>query len=182
MKLSKTTWWMIGGSVLAVSGIGLYLLLSKKKKKKKEKKTNSQNETAVMSDGIFPKQNTVQSVTQKATVKEEPNWNSPFNYGYIDDVKAWVAPRTIKVLPRVKAIELAKILKEAKGVFNDDEKAVENIFSKQLQDKTQVCSVSRAFYDSYKKDLWQHLDSFLNVKEMQSFVTIPTRKLPNYQS
>ena len=167
---------MIGGSVLAVSGIGLYLLLSKKKKK------NSQSEIATTADGMFPKQNTPQSVTQKATVKEEPNWNKPFNYGYIDVVKAWVAPRTIKELPRAKAVELAKVLKDAKGTFNDDEKAVGNVFSKQLSDKTQVCSVSRAFYDTYKKDLWQHLDSFLSVKEMQTLVTSPIRKLPNYQS
>ncbi len=175
MKLSKTTWWMIGGSVLAVSGIGLYLILSKKKK------VISQGSIA-SANGIFPRDNTPQSVTQKATVKEEPNWNKPFNYGYIDDVKAWVAPRTIKQLPRVKAIALAKRLKQAKGTFNDDEKAVGNVFGKILRDKSQVCSVSRAFYDVYKTDLWQHLDSFLNVKEMQTLVTNPVRKLPNYQS
>ena len=175
MKLSKTTWWMIGGSVLAVSGIGLYLILSKKKKAIPQGSTATAN-------GIFPKENTVQSVTQKATVKQEPNWNKPFNYGYIDDVKAWVAPRTIKEIPRVKAIALAKRLKQAKGTFNDDEKAVENVFSKQLRDKTQVSSVSRAFYDVYKTDLWQYLHSFLSTKEMQTLVTNPVRKLPNYQS
>ncbi|WP_299213728.1 hypothetical protein [uncultured Dokdonia sp.] len=175
MKLSKTTWWMIGGSVLAVSGIGIYLLLSKKKK-------FSEKGSMTMTGGVSPKQSTPQSVTQKATVKEEPNWNKPFNYGYIDDVKAWVAPRAIKELPRAKSVELAKVLKDAKGTFNDDEKAVGNVFGKQLRDKTQVCSVSRAFYDTYKKDLWQHLDSFLSGKEMQTLVTSPIRKLPNYQS
>ncbi len=175
MKLSKTTWWMIGGSVLAVSGIGLYLILSKNKKVAQKKEIS-------MGTSIFPKQDTAVSVTQTATVKEEPNWNKPFNYGYIDDVKAWVAPKTIKQLPRVKAIALAKRLKEAKGTFNDDEKAVGNVFGKLLRDKSQVCSVSRAFYDVYKKDLWQHLDSFLSVKEMQTLVTNPVRKLPNYQS
>ncbi|MFC4633501.1 hypothetical protein ACFO3O_06260 [Dokdonia ponticola] len=175
MKLSKTTWWMIGGSVLAVSGIGLYLLLSKKKK-------IAQKGSISMGNSVFPKQDTPASVTQTATVKEEPNWGKPFNYGYIDDVKAWVAPKTLKELPRVKAIALAKKLKEAKGTFNDDEKAVGNVFGKLLRDKTQVCSVSRAFYDVYKKDLWQHLDSFLSVKEMQTLVTNPVRKLPNYQS
>lgn len=167
---------MIGGSVLAVSGIGLYLILSNKKKK-----AISQKQTAT-ANRIFPRENSPQSVTQKATVKEEPNWNKPFNYGYIDDVKAWVAPRGIKEIPRVKAIALAKRLKDAKGTFNDDEKAVENVFSKQLRNKTEVSSISRAFYDVYKKDLWQHLNSFLSVKEMQALVTNPVRKLPNYQS
>ncbi|GGG36146.1 hypothetical protein GCM10011344_41270 [Dokdonia pacifica] len=173
MKLSKTTWWMIGGSVLAVSGIGLYLVLSKKKKA-------SSKGAIATANGIFPKEGTPQSVTQKARVKQEPNWNKPFNYGYIDDVKAWLAPKKIKELPKVKAIALAKVLKQAKGTFNDDEKAVGNVFGKQLRDKTQVCSVSRAFYDVYKKDLWQHLDSFLSAKEMQINVTIPVRKLVNY--
>ena len=168
---------MIGGSVLAVSGIGLYLILSKKKK------ASTQGSIAT-ANGIFPRENgsQSQSVTQTATIKEEPNWNKPFNYGYIDDVKAWVAPKRIKQLPKVNAIALAKKLKQAKGTFDDDEKAVGNVFGKLLRDKTGVCSVSRAFYDVYKTDLWQHLDSFLSDKEMQTLVTNPVRKLPNYQS
>ena len=60
----------------------------------------------------------------------ELNWNSPFDMNYLTDVQKWVAPKSIRVLDDASAKQLAKIIKEAKGTFNDDEDAVKNVFGK----------------------------------------------------
>jgi len=168
MKLSKTTWWLIGGSLVTVTGIGVYLLIANKKKK------------AVIASAASLSTSGV-STRAKAQVKEEPNWNKPFNYNYLDEVKQWLAPKTIQQLAPSKALEYARGLKQAKGFFNDDEAIVKSIFTKKLQDKTQVSSVARAFYATYTKDLWQHLRSFLSDTELKNLVTDPVKRLPNYQ-
>ena len=164
---------MIGGSVLAVTGIGAYLLIKNSKKKKANRiATNSGNSS------ISGK---VVTATPKAKIKEEPNWNKPFNYLYLDEVKEWLAPRKIKQLSPSKALEYARDLKNAKGFFNDDEAVVKTIFTKKLQDKTQVSSVARAFYTTYNKDLWQHLRGFLSDSELKALISDPVKRLPNYQ-
>ena len=50
-----------------------------------------------------------------------------------------------------------------------------------LQDKTQVASLSRVFYQKYKKDMYQYLKSFLSTGEMKKLVKDPVRRLPNYR-
>ena len=162
---------MIGGTLAAVTGIGAYLLITKKKKAMIPKTTASLSGFAAT--GV--------SATPQAQITEEPNWNKPFNYGYLDEIKQWLAPRTIKQLAPPKALEYARSLKQAKGIFNDDEARVKSIFAKRLQDKTQVSSIARAFYATYSEDLWQHLRSFLSDNELKTLVTDPVRRLPNYQ-
>ncbi len=173
MEISKTGWWMMGGAGIAVVGIGVFVTISRKRKQSQSSNTVS---TTSIGKGI---QVTTGNV---GTTKQEPNWNSPFDMNYLTDVQKWVAPKSIQVLDTVSAKKYAKIIKEAKGTFNDDEDAVKSVFGKKLRDKTQVASLSKAFYQLYKKDMWQHLNSFLSQSEMKEYVSKYVNRLPNYQS
>tara|TARA_R110002050_G_scaffold63730_4_gene139146 strand:+ start:1999 stop:2520 length:522 start_codon:yes stop_codon:yes gene_type:complete len=173
MELTKTSWWMIGGAGIAVLGIGTFVVLSRKNKKK-----ITSNVTKSTSIG-----NGVQVTTGNVgATKQEPDWNSPFDMNYLADVQKWVAPKSIQVLDDVSAKKYAKIIKDAKGSFNDDEDAVKSVFGKKLRDKTQVASLSKAFYQLYKKDMWQFLNGFLSRSEMKEYVSKYVNRLPNYQS
>lgn len=164
---------MIGGAGIGVLGIGTFIVLSKKHKKKTV--SNVTKSTSVGSG--------VQVTTGNVgTTKQEPNWNSPFDMNYLTDVQKWLAPKSIQVLDDITAKKYAKIIKEAKGTFNDDEDAVKEVFGKKLRDKTQVASLSKAFYQTYKKDMWQFLNSFLSQSEMKEYVSKHIKRLPNYQS
>lgn len=164
---------MIGGAGLGVIGIGVFVTLSRKRTK--QQSMASATITAVGS-GVQV------STGNVGTTKQEPNWNSPFDMNYLTDVQKWVAPKSIRVLDDTSAKQLAKIIKEAKGTFNDDEDAVKDVFGKKLRDKTQIASLSKAFYQIYKKDMWQYLNSFLSQSEMKEYVSKYVQRLPNYQS
>lgn len=164
---------MIGGAGLGAVGIGVFITLSRKR--------TQQPSTAVTSSTAIG--NGIQVTTGNVgTTKQEPNWNSPFDMNYLTDVQKWVAPKGIQVLDDASAKKLASIIKNAKGTFNDDEDAVKDVFGKKLRDKTQVASLSKAFYQLYKKDMWQHLNSFLSQSEMAAYVSKYVSRLPNYQS
>lgn len=165
---------MMGGAGVAVISAGVFIVLSKKHKQ------NQSNYSIQPSKGLG---NGVQVTTgNMGTTKQEPNWESPFNMNYLNDVQRWLAPRKIVVLNDVSAKKYARLLKNAKGVFDDDEDVVTDVFAKKLRDKTQVASLSKAFWQSYKKDLWQHLSSFLNPNEMQKYVHQYVKRMPNYQT
>lgn len=164
---------MIGGAGLGVIGIGVFVTLSRK-----HNKQQSMASTTITAIGSGVQVST----GNVGTTKQEPNWNSPFDMNYLTDVQKWVAPKSIRVLDDASAKHLAKIIKEAKGTFNDDEDAVKDVFGKKLRDKTQVASLSKAFYQRYKKDMWQYLNSFLSQSEMKEYVSKYVQRLPNYQS
>lgn len=164
---------MIGGAGLGVVGISVFVALSRKRNQHKAMQTTT---TTSIGSGV---QVTTGNV---GTTKQEPNWNSPFDMNYLTDVQKWVAPKGIQILDDASAKKLAKVIKDAKGTFNDDEEAVKNVFGKKLRDKTQVASLSKAFYGLYKKDMWQYLNSFLSTSEMKEYVTKYVNRLPNYQS
>ena len=162
---------MIGGAGLGITGIGVFVMLSRKRKQQQF----SKNTAAPIGTGV---QVTTGDV---GTTKQEPNWNSPFDMNYLTDVQKWVAPKRIQILDEASAKKLATSIKNAKGTFNDDEDAVNDVFGKKLRDKTQVASLSKAFYGLYKKDMWQYLNSFLSQSEMKQYVTRYVNRLPNYQ-
>lgn len=171
MKKNKTTWYIMGGIGIAGISIGGYLLWKLKKQKKQL------TPTIAISRG-----NAVQlSQGGKATTLVTPDWNSPFDMNYTQDVKKWLGNKHLKELDPVTAIKLANKLYNARGRFNDDEEIVAEVFKKQLQDKTQVASISKAFYSYKGKDLYQFLRSFLSTSEFKEFVGDPVRHLPNYQ-
>ena len=164
---------MIGGAGLGVTSIAVFSTLSRKRK---QKQSNTLSTSSGIGTGIQV------NTGNQGTTKQEPNWNSPFDMNYLKDVQQWVAPKRIQVLNENVARQYAKIIKNAKGTFNDDEDAVKDVFGKKLRDKTQVASLSKAFYALYKKDMWQYLNSFLSQSEMKTYVTQYVRRLPNYQS
>ncbi|GAL74605.1 hypothetical protein JCM19275_3460 [Nonlabens ulvanivorans] len=173
MEISKTGWWMIGGAGLGVIGIGVFVTLSRKRTKQQSLQSTT---TAYIGTGV-------QVITGNVgSTKQEPNWNSPFDMNYLTDVQKWVAPKSIQVLDEASAKKLAKIIKDAKGTFNDNEEAIKDVFGKKLRDKTQIASLSKAYYQLYKKDMWQHLNSFLSQSEMKEYVSKYVQRLPNYQS
>ncbi|TPN87124.1 hypothetical protein FHK87_05905 [Aquimarina algicola] len=171
MEMTKTMWWVIGGAGVAGLGVGIYFFV-------KKHKTNKETSFTVMGSKGKPIKVTSGG---KATPVAEPNWNAPFNMNYIKDVKKWLGGKRIKELSESAAKKYARELNNAKSFFDDDEKAVERVF-RSLQDKTQVASLSRAFYFNHgKKDMWQHLRSFLSDSEMKKLVKDPVRRLPNYR-
>jgi hypothetical protein len=173
MEISKTGWWMMGGAGLSVVAIGVFVRLSRKRTKQQ-----SLQATTIASIG-----NGVQVTTGNlGSTKQEPNWNSPFDMNYLTDVQKWVAPKSIQILDDTSAKKLAKTIKDAKGTFNDEEDAIKDVFGKKLRDKTQIASLSKAYYQLYKKDMWQHLNSFLSQSEMKEYVSKYVQRLPNYQS
>ena len=172
MKLSKTTWWMVGGLGVSVISIGGFMLFNKRLKQKKGSTTI--NGASSQGKGI--------SIGTRGATKQVPNWDNAFDMNYTNDVKQWLSPKTILVLDQQSAKQFAKKIKEAKGFFDDDEAAIRDIFSKRLKDKTNVSSISRAFWELYKKDMWQHLASFLSPSEMKKYVNQYVKSLPNYTS
>lgn len=173
MKITKTGYWMIGGAALATLGIGTFILIAHRKNKSQKGKTKTTSSS--IGTGIQIKTGTT------GTIKQEPNWHNPFDMNYRNDVSDWLAPKSILTLNEKTADNYAKDLKNAKGRFNDNEAIVKAIFGKRLQDKTQVASLSEAFFKRYKKDLWQYLNSFLSQSELESHVKTPVKRLPNYQ-
>ncbi len=162
---------MIGGATIGVISIGAFVALSQKRNKPNAR---SQITTKPIGKGV---QITTGNV---GVIKQEPNWKNPFDMNYLTDVQKWVAPKPIQVLDDGSAKRYAKIIKNAKGTFGDDEDAVKAIF-KRLRNKTQVASLSKAFYTLYKKDMWHYLNSFLSKNEMKVYVLKYINRLPNYQ-
>ena len=167
---------MIASAAVAVLGTGGYLFYrSKKNSKNNSLGYSEQSAQTNIGNGIRVNTST------KASVKKEPNWNAPFDMNYLEDVKKWVSPKKVLILGDSTASKLAKTLKNAKGTFNDDEYAVRDVFKK-LQSKTDVASLSKAYYhDHDQKDLWQHLNSFLSHSEMKEYVWKYIKRLPNYK-
>ena len=177
--MNKSTWWTLGGLGVAGLGIGVYFLWYKKKRPKPwtPHLTNPKNENTGIGGGISIPKSGGKPIT-------EPNWNDPFDMNYSEDVKKWQAPRKVNELDPLAAKQYAKELKEAYGgawYLNDDEKAVESVFAKKLQDKVEVSNVSKAFWNLYQKDLWEYLAHFLSKRELEKYLQKPVRELPGYR-
>ena len=172
MKISKTMWWVVGGAGTIGLGIGLYVLFFGK---------NNKKDHVFMGVGTLDKPVIVAQGGGTATAVTEPNWKNPFDMNYNKDVNTWLGGKKIKELPESVAKHFAAKLFNAKGTFNDDEQAVAQVF-KSLKDKTQVASLSGAFYYQYgRRDMWQYLRSFLSDSELKELVYDQVRSLPNYR-
>ncbi|WP_062062693.1 hypothetical protein [Aquimarina longa] len=173
MEITKNIQYTI--ATVGVLGIVAGYLLYKKSKKKEM--GNMHPPAVTTSSGKPIKVSRMGSRTAK--VLEEPNWKDPFDMKYTKDVKDWLRKPIKELSPKI-AKQYARNLKNAKRRFNDDEAAVGRVF-KRLKDKTQIATLSKAFFDLYKVDMWKHLDSFLSTKEMERYVSRFKRKLPNYR-
>ena len=190
MNTNNKIWWILGGTGLAITcGWAVYHFLLKSPQSMHPKEREPQPNPRPTSGSIHtsskpkPAGNTSPSSPTKPALTE-PNWGDPFDMHYEQDVQRWVAPQALVSISSEEANAWAKSLHEAKGSNwwkSDQTDTVENIFGKQLRNKVQVAQLSRAFWDRYQLDLWQYLDSFLNDREMESYVQDPVRNLPNYQ-
>lgn len=185
MKITKTTWFIMGGVALIVAGAGIYFFVLDKNKNVemdkygnlKLKATGKDKETTGgMSGGI------VTSKGDQSAAVTEPNWDNPFDINYYKDVKQWVAPKTLILLKSTYAKQYARQLYGAKGIIKHDTDTVYNVFSKQVKDKVQVSNVSEAFWNIYRKDLLEYLHSFLSESEMEKYVQSSVRNLINYRT
>lgn len=75
------------------------------------------------------------------------------------------------ILTNSSALNIAKIIYDAKGFFNDDEAAVYGAFQS-LKAKTQVSYLSEVFFNKYKVGLWGYLQNMFNEKELAQVATI----------
>lgn len=69
------------------------------------------------------------------------------------------------LITRAKAEELAEIIYDAMGLFNDDEDAIYAVF-RQLKAKTQVSWLADVFFQQYNADLYQYLRGRMSDSEM----------------
>ena len=162
----KILWITLG--VVAIGGVFIYSHQKAKKKKLSRSK---------------PKPQTISQSGSGSTVSE-PDWGSPFDMNYADEVIRWMAPRKVIQLSPARASQIAEKLYKAKGASwyeDDDEEAVWEVFQKLLRDGVQVANTSRKFYWLYQKDLWEYLSSFLSESEMERYVAAPIRNLPPYR-
>ncbi len=180
MKITKTGWWIIGTAGVAGLGIGGYFLWQKLKKPETDKYGNP----LLKGEGTGGITGGVETSKEGGTAITEPNWDNPFDVNYHTDVMKWVAPRKIYLLKSANAKQYAKELHDAWGgswYINDDESAVKAVFSKKVSDKVHVSCVAKAFWETYKQDLYEYLANFLSEKEMQENVRKPVQALPNYR-
>jgi hypothetical protein len=75
------------------------------------------------------------------------------------------------LLTMASAESLAKIIYDAKGIFNDDEAAVYGVFQ-QLSYKTQVSFLSEVFFTKYKVSLLGFIQNFFNEAELATVANI----------
>lgn len=83
------------------------------------------------------------------------------------------------ILTMATALTYAKMLKDSKGVFNDDENKVYGVFQS-LRTKAQISFLAKVFFDVYQQSLLSYLLSFLSDAEMVNVAKI-CNKLPAYK-
>jgi nucleoside phosphorylase len=179
----KVKWILISGIGLLGAGAAIYFFYVRGKTRESDKygnlKLKATGQDKAISAGVAGGVQT--SKGEQSTAVVEPNFNNPFDLNYANDVKKWVAPKTLIVLKDQFAKQYAKELYDAKGWFKDNVEAVQNVFEKKAKDKVHVSNVSAAFWKDQKKDLFDYLSSFLSEEEMEKYVHKPVRNLPNYR-
>jgi len=161
--IHKVAWLTLG--LLMIGGVFLRAAIMKSISKEKPKPENW-------------------SSTGAGVTVSEPDWGSPFDMNYVQDVEEWVSPDRIKKLSPQRAAELAEKIYLAKGqnwYDDDDEEAVKAVFAKMVQDGVEVALISRKFHWLYQKDMWEFLNSLLDESEIEQYVSVPIRSLPPFQ-
>ena len=178
--MTRSSWIIIGGVALVTVGTGLYFFVLRKKDGASDKygnltlKATDKQATGGLGGGV--------QTSKENVSKVEPNWENPFDVSYSEDVRKWLPTKSIILLKSQPAKDAAKQIYDAKGILNDDEESVRDVFKNKVRDKVQVSNVSQAFYTQYKKDLYDYLRSFLSESEMEQYVWSVVRNLPNYRT
>jgi translation initiation factor 2 beta subunit (eIF-2beta)/eIF-5 len=121
-----------------------------------------------LSKFLFPKPET------KEEKKEREATNKTFSPDILKEAKADKKPLSSKIDGQ-KAVQYAKIIKNAIGTFSDDEAAIFAVF-KALKTKVEVQAVSLAYKNLYKQDLLTVLQQNLSKKEMSELNKIIASK------
>jgi len=182
MEISKKTWWIIGGISVVGLGIGAYFLFREEPDPDADRFGNraikDKEKTGGLEGGVESNQ------TGAGVAVVEPDWDNPYNKSYWKDVKEWLAPKSIKLIPYKEAQKLAVKLKKAYGgawYYDDNEEMVNNLFKNEVADKVAVSEVAYAFHHTYKKDMYDFLATFLDGSELEKYVKQHVRSLPNYR-
>lgn len=182
-QINSTPKWMLPlGVALCTGGLAYLLWIKGKQQRNKLDQRPSSLAQLPSNQSPAPRQITGSTPTAppSAQIVKEPNWRSPFDMRYEIDVAQWLTPKRAKTISKEKALRLAEQIKSSKGIWNDDEKAVQQAF-KSLADKVEVAGLSRVFYERYKLDLWEFLRSFLSQREMERYVHKHVRGLSDYR-
>lgn len=179
----NSKWILLGGIGMIAVGAGVYFFIVRRKKTELDKYGNIklQNSrkrnagTVTISGGVQA------SKGEQSSAVIEPDWENPFDLNYANDVKTWVKPKTLLLLKDQFAKQYANEIYDAKGITDDDEEAIRNVFSKKTKDKVHVSNVASAFWKTYGKDLLEFLKGTLSDAEMETYVYEPIRNLPNYR-
>lgn len=95
-----------------------------------------------------------------------PYWSGSYYRGFYN------TGHKVYLLTQQQQKDYAKAIYDSKGFVNDDEEKVTGVF-RSLHYKTQVSLLSEYFYQTYKKDLYGYLNSFLdNDKEFLPIIKI----------
>lgn len=84
-----------------------------------------------------------------------------------------------KILTIADAERLSRMIRDAKGILNDDESKVYGVFE-QLRYQSQVSFLSAIFFRMYGVSLYGYLREFLNDAEIARVASI-CNKLPKYR-
>jgi hypothetical protein len=111
-----------------------------------------------------------ESATDKANAAQlqQLNNSNVFSPNY------WKSKPGANLITVAEAFRLAKIIYDAKGIFNDDEAAVYGAFQ-QLKYKTQVSWLAEKFFDKYQTSLLGYLQNMFNEAEMAQVAAIVNR-------
>lgn len=129
---------------------------------------------------ILQKLGIVQTASDQAAAMETQAQMQQLSTGNYFDPDYWRTGGSGTLLLTVGAAQnYAAILKNAKGIFNDDEAAVYGVFQS-LKTRSQVSFLAMVFFQQYGQSMLGFLQSFLNESEMTTVAKI-TNKLPAYR-
>lgn len=129
---------------------------------------------------ILQKLGIVQTASDQAAAMETQAQMQQLSTGNYFDPDYWRTGGAGTLLLTVGAAQnYAAILKNAKGILNDDESAVYGVFQS-LKTRSQVSFLAMVFFQQYGQSMLGFLQSFLNESEMTTVAKI-TNKLPAFR-
>ncbi len=171
MEAGNKDWiWLLAGfGVVAAVGGGLWFFT-------KRKKVGTAEESSVGGKNTSSKIK-LDPVSGTAGVKVEGT-TDPWDSNFWKDMSRQIGGK-VKILTVASANNLAKVLYDAKGVFNDDEDGVYAAIGA-LKSKTQLSYLSEVFLKNHKTGLKDYLKSFLSEDEELPKVNTMVAALPAY--
>ena len=129
---------------------------------------------------ILQKLGIVETASDQAAAMETQAQMTQLSTGNYFDPDYWRSGGAGTLIITLGAAQnYAAIIKNAKGILNDDEAAVYGVFQS-LKTRSQVSFLAMVFFQQYGQSMLGFLQSFLNESEMTTVAKI-TNKLPAYR-